>query len=144
MYHIIFNPVAGKAKSLKNLRIVERILNERNVQYETHQSQAIGDATNIAKVLTEQGETDIIVLGGDGTLHEVLNGLADPTVCRIGLVPSGTGNDFAEKIGVPLDAERAIALILDGEVITEKKLLLLEKADNLFGVKDGKICVYKK
>lgn len=34
-------------------------------------------------------------------------------------------------------------LILDGEVITEKKILLLEKADNLFGVKDGKICVYK-
>ena len=115
MYHIIFNPVAGKRKSLKNLRIVEEVLKERGVEYTLHSSCGVHDAEAIARKLTEQGVIELIVLGGDGTLNEVLNGLVDPTVCTIGLIPSGTGNDFAERMGVPLQAKDAILRILDGE-----------------------------
>lgn len=115
MYHIIFNPVAGKKKALKNLRVVEETLQRRNLAYEVHQSCDVHDAESIARRLTEAGETELIVLGGDGTLNEVLNGLADPTVCKIGLVPSGTGNDFAERRGISLDPQKAIDRILDGE-----------------------------
>ena len=115
MYHIIFNPVAGKKKASKNLETVKRILLERKVEFEVHQSCDVHDAEAIAKRLTEKGETELLVLGGDGTLHEVLNGISDPTACRLGLIPSGTGNDFAEKLGIPLDAEKAMRIILDGE-----------------------------
>lgn len=115
MYHVIFNPVAGKKKATKNLRVVERILTERGLAYELHQSCDVHDAETIARRLTEAGETELIVLGGDGTLNEVLNGLHDPSVCTIGLIPSGTGNDFAERRGIPLDAEKAMQRILDGE-----------------------------
>ncbi len=115
MYHLILNPVAGKKRALKNLAIVERILGERKIPYEAHKTCAVHDGTFIAKRLTEAGERDIIVLGGDGTLHEVLGGLDNPSECRLGLVPSGTGNDFAGKLGIPLDAEKALALIIDGE-----------------------------
>ena len=115
MYHVIFNPVAGKKKATKNLRVVERILTERGISYKLHQSCDVHDAEHIARELTEAGETELIVLGGDGTLNEVLNGLADPSVCTIGLIPSGTGNDFAERRGIPLDAEKAMLRILDGE-----------------------------
>ena len=68
MYHVIFNPVAGKKKSIKNLRVVERILTERGLAYELHQSCDVHDAEAIAKNLTEAGETEFIVLGGDGTI----------------------------------------------------------------------------
>lgn len=115
MYHIIFNPVAGKKKASKNLRVVEEMLKERGIAYQLHQSCDVHDAEAIARKLTEQGETELIVLGGDGTLNEVLNGLSDPTVCKIGLIPSGTGNDFAERRGIPLDPEKAMKRILDGE-----------------------------
>ena len=115
MYHVIFNPVAGKKKATKNLRVVERLLNERGISYELHQSCDVHDAECIARKLTEAGETELIVLGGDGTLNEVLNGLSDPSVCTIGLIPSGTGNDFAERRGIPLDAEKAMLRILDGK-----------------------------
>ena len=115
MYHIIFNPVAGKKKASKNLRVVEEMLQERGIAYQLHQSCDVHDAEAIARKLTEQGETELIVLGGDGTLNEVLNGLSDPTVCKIGLIPSGTGNDFAERRGIPLDPEKAMKRILDGE-----------------------------
>ena len=115
MFHIIFNPVAGKKKSEKNLAIVERIFRSRKVAYEVHKSNAVGDAQKITRELTKNGAQDIIALGGDGTLHEVLNGLAEPTACRLGLIPSGTGNDFAESIGIPENAEKATCRILDGE-----------------------------
>ena len=115
MYHIIYNPVAGKKKATKNLRVVERVLSERGLAYELHQSCDVHDAEAIARTLTEAGETEFLVLGGDGTLNEVLNGFVDPSVCTIGLIPSGTGNDFAGRMGISLDPEKAILRILDGE-----------------------------
>ena len=114
-YHIISNPVAGKKKGLKNLKITQDAFLARGVEFCTHISQGEKDASRIARELTENGATEIIALGGDGTLHEVLNGLKDPTACNLGLIPSGTGNDFAEKAGLPLDAEKAAKMILDGE-----------------------------
>lgn len=115
MYHVIFNPVAGRRKAFKNLKVIERVLNERGVEYEVHKSGGVHDAEYIARKLTEAGETELIVLGGDGTLNEVLNGIADPSVCKLGLVPSGTGNDFAAAMGIPLDPEEAILQIVQGE-----------------------------
>lgn len=114
-YHVIANPVAGKKNSSKNLKTVETLLKERGVEYEIHLSRAERDATEIARQLTQAGETELIALGGDGTLHEVLNGIVEPKNCRLGLIPSGTGNDFAERLNVPLDAEKALNLILEGE-----------------------------
>ncbi len=115
LYHIISNPTAGKKKSVKNLETVQRTFEKNGAQFETHFTTCVGDAKNIVQRLTEKGEREIIALGGDGTLHEVLNGIADPTQCNLGLIPSGTGNDFAEKIGLPLNAEAAANVILKGE-----------------------------
>ncbi len=115
MYHIILNPVAGKKRARKNLAVIERILNERKIPYEAHITGAANDAKETVRRLTADGVEDILVLGGDGTLHEVLNGLVDPTKCRLGLIPSGTGNDFATKIGLPTDPEKAILKVIDGE-----------------------------
>ena len=73
------------------------------------------DAKEIAYRLTSAGVDELIVVGGDGTLHEVLNGIVDPYKCRVGLIPAGTGNDFAEAAGLPLDPKKAAELILSGE-----------------------------
>ena len=114
-FHLISNPVAGKNKAAKNLKKVEELLTLRGIDYQTHLSQGVKDATEIAKRLTGERETDLIVVGGDGTLHEVLNGIGDLSACRLGLIPSGTGNDFAVKLAIPFDVEKALAVILDGE-----------------------------
>ncbi len=115
MYHLIFNPKAGKKRAGKNLAVVTRILEDRGLSYETHPTGGVHDAEAIARRLTSAGEQEIIVLGGDGTLHEVLNGITEPTLCRLGLIPSGTGNDFAGRMGIPLEADKAILKIIDGE-----------------------------
>lgn len=116
-FHIISNPVAGKKKDkTKNaLELVEGVFLKNGVDFQTHFSQGEKDATRIVRELTLAGETEIVAHGGDGTLHEVLNGIADPARCNLGLIPSGTGNDFAEKIGLPLDPVKAAELILNGE-----------------------------
>ncbi len=115
MLHFIYNPVSGKRHAAKRLKVVEKMLQDRGVAYALHGTCGAHDGERIARELTEQGETDLVVLGGDGTLHEVLNGMVDPSVCTLGLIPSGTGNDFAACIGLPMDVEKATKLILDGE-----------------------------
>ena len=114
VYHLISNPVAGKNKSGKAVEKVQALFAARGVQTQVHYTQGRGDATRIARELTEAGEQYIVAMGGDGTLHETLNGLADPATCFLGLIPVGTGNDFAEHAGIPLDVEEAAKLILDG------------------------------
>lgn len=115
MLQIIVNPVAGKKKTVKNLQIAERVFSERGIAYKVRKTAASGDGEKIARELSEQGEREFVVVGGDGTLHEVLNGLSDPSVCSLGLIPSGTGNDFAEALGIPLEAEKAALKIADGK-----------------------------
>ena len=115
MYHIILNPIAGKKKAQKNLELVEKEFSARGIAYEAHKTCAVHDAEDIARRLTLAGETELIVIGGDGTLHEVLNGVVDPTQVKLGLIPSGTGNDFAEKAGISENAQKALSLILDGD-----------------------------
>ena len=123
-YHIISNPAAGKDKAKKSLERVKDVFLHAGKKVETHISLCARDPMRIARELTERGETQIIAHGGDGTLHEVLNGLHDPSKCNLGLIPAGTGNDFAEKIGIPSDVERAAQLILQTEAKPTDYLLV--------------------
>jgi YegS/Rv2252/BmrU family lipid kinase len=113
-YHLIYNPTAGKNKKSKTLAFIKELFAERGLVTHTHFTKSPGDATRIVKELTEAGEKEIIAIGGDGTLHEVLNGLHNPTDCRLGIIPAGTGNDFAEHLGLPLKMKEAVQVILDG------------------------------
>jgi YegS/Rv2252/BmrU family lipid kinase len=115
MFHIIDNPTAGKKGHQKNLETVLRVFDERGVEHVVHTTTHKGEVRKIVERLTQDGGKDIIVVGGDGTIHEVLNGMKNPAECRLGIIPSGTGNDFADASNLPLDAEKAALLILDGE-----------------------------
>lgn len=112
MYQIIFNPTAGKKKAKTALETVCRAFREKNASYQVHQTMAAHDAETIARRLTRAGASNLVVVGGDGTLHEVLNGIENPTRCTLGLIPAGTGNDFAEAAGIPLDTAEAAKVIL--------------------------------
>lgn len=116
MYHIIANPTAGSKKVVRMLKKVRKILDERGVEYTVHATTHKGEGREIAEELTKEDGVEIIALGGDGTVHEVLNGIRDVTKCRFGIIPSGTGNDFAATAKLPYDAEKALDVILNGEV----------------------------
>ena len=115
MYCIIVNPNAGKGKGRKNLKTALKLFSERGAEYSVFETTRAGEAKEFSERLTSSGKKEIIVVGGDGTLHEVLNGISDPSSCRLGLIPSGTGNDFAAAAGLPSNAARAAEIILSGE-----------------------------
>ena len=95
MYNIIVNPLSGGGKKKKIVEKVEKRLQESGKEYRFFETEKRGQAAFIAHELTSEGGCDLIVVGGDGTLHEALNGIADFENCNLGLVPAGTGNDFA-------------------------------------------------
>ena len=113
--HFICNPIAGHGTVQAALSTIEPILRGRGAAYAIHETRGHRDGVNLARELSEGGAEDIIAMGGDGTLNEVLNGLADPSKVRLGLIPCGNGNDFAAAARIPTDAGKALEIILDGE-----------------------------
>jgi lipid kinase YegS len=71
-----------------------------------------GDATNFAYHGASEGVDAVVALGGDGTVNEVVNGLASHDV-PLGIIPLGTANDFARQVGIPLDPDAAMRLVLE-------------------------------
>ncbi len=117
MYHFIYNPTAGGGKTARFKSAIEARLNAIGAAHAFHETHNRHEAVDIARQLTGQNSQmqDIVAMGGDGTLNEVLNGLTDPARVRLGIVPCGSGNDFAAVAGIPQTPEGALELILNGE-----------------------------
>ena len=114
MIDLIINPHASRGKAAKKAAKVIKILEEKNVEFVAHYTTRPKEATEIAKKLSDEGATDIIALGGDGTVNEVLNGM-NPETVRLGIIPTGTGNDFVAAAKIPTDVKKALDIILNGE-----------------------------
>ena len=109
---IILNPAAGKARDLDDL--VARLKRVPNA--EIRLTGRRGSAARFARTALRKGRDIIVAAGGDGTLNEVVNGVGENLRdAHVGLLPLGTGNDFARTIAVPDDLEAAIDLIVGGE-----------------------------
>ena len=117
MLDFIINPIAGgkKGKRMsKNLAIIKDYLTQKQVEYNLHFSTKRGDVKMLTKTLIEKGATDIVIVGGDGSLHEAINGFHSFDKVNLGIIPCGTGNDFASALGIPQNPVKALDLILDG------------------------------
>ena len=112
MLNFIYNPTAGKGKAQKFRAYIETKLKSLDVAYSFWETSCRSDATRIVRELTAKGEMDIIAMGGDGTLNEVLNGIVDPEKVNLGMIPCGTGNDFAGAAGIPTTPEGALDVLL--------------------------------
>lgn len=118
MIDFIINPIAGgkNGKRMKKaVEIIKSRLNERKAEYTFHYTEKKGDAKTITEKLTANGAKIIAVVGGDGTLHEVINGFSDFDKTAMGIIPRGTGNDFAAALKIPEDPRKAVDLLIDGE-----------------------------
>lgn len=114
MYHFIINPKSRSGRGLKIWNEVKSILDEHNITYQydfTHYKQ---HAVELAQKICNQedGIKNIIVLGGDGTVNEVINGINDFSKVLLGYIPSGSSNDFARSLGISSDPKIALESIL--------------------------------
>lgn len=113
MLHFIVNPLARTGKGLALWKVIAPVLESRGVEYEVHMTKYGGHATVLAKELTESGEEiDLVVLGGDGSINEVINGICYPEKCTLGYIPTGSGNDFGRTFGLPTKPLEALEVVL--------------------------------
>lgn len=108
-FDIIYNPVSSGGKSLKVFEEVLSELDRRGINYVVHKTSYAGETTEIVKKLNkEQDDTKAIILGGDGTFGEALMGITDFNTIALGLIPCGTGNDYARAMRFPKETKEFI------------------------------------
>ena len=113
-FTLITNPISGKGTATA---VAEQALQRLTAEGYTGRLELTtqaGDAKRIAREAIENGAHWIIACGGDGTIHEVVNAIAEKPEVVLGVLPCGKGNDFAEALKIPTKPVEAIQVLLDG------------------------------
>jgi YegS/Rv2252/BmrU family lipid kinase len=123
MFYCIVNPSARSGKGKNIWEGLEGKFKERNLDYKAVFTKGPGHATKLAKSLTTEEKyfkelpIKIVVLGGDGTLNEVMNGIADFEKVLVGYIPIGSSNDFARDLSYPKKIDELMDTIVKGEKV---------------------------
>ena len=131
---IIVNPNAGVQKGTKEWPKIHRIIEKEGVDHDFLLTEHKDHAIHLTRKSIEKGYRKIVVVGGDGTLNEVLNGIFLQQTCPVldiimGIIPIGTGNDWCRMFNVPFEYEGAVKLL---------------KQQNTFVQDVGKVSYHKK
>ena len=113
---IIVNPNAGARKGAKDWPKISQYLNEADLSHICVLTEHRDHANRITMEFIEKGYRNIAVVGGDGTMNEVLNGIfTQDTVPSdeiiLGMIPVGTGNDWSRMFGIPFEYKGAIEIL---------------------------------
>ena len=118
---IILNPYARRSQAKKKWPLVEEALKRAGIEYGLEITKERGHASEIAAVAARQGYSPIVAAGGEGTIHEIVNGLAQQAPADggfplgpLGVIPLGTSNDLALALGVPKEVGPAVRKIAEG------------------------------
>ena len=114
---LIYNPTSGRRRHRRFAEIEQgvRILKDAGIKAELAPTTERGNAKDIARHAVENRRGMVIACGGDGTVNEIINGLAGSQI-PLALLPAGTANILAKELGIPWDIPQAARLISDGAV----------------------------
>lgn len=143
MYYFIVNPKSrsGEADSLWHK--LEQELISREVDYQACLTEYPGHATELAASLSLSGTKEnpvvLVAIGGDGTIHEILSGIADFDSVILGYIPTGSGNDFGRSMKLPTDPLESLNYILDARNIRQLDVpyLVQDHKRSHFGISSG-------
>lgn len=122
MYHIIVNPTSRSERGLDVWIQVKKKLLYKHVKFQSYITKYPGHAKEIAWKLTgEMWDTQdvLVIIGGDGTLNEVVNGIQRLSDVTLGYIPTGSGNDFARGLGTPTNPDECLNRILNPKRVLE-------------------------
>lgn len=116
---VILNPLAGRGYAGRVADEISHAFRALGADYEMVYTTAHGEAIDLARRAMDDGVKTVVAVGGDGTSHEVMNGMiaasSDGEVVGImGCIPAGSGNDFAVSSGAPEQIEAACRMIVEG------------------------------
>lgn len=123
-WFLIVNPTSGNGKSKKSWQHISTLLTNQNIrfsfaftEYSKHESELVQNAI-------KNGFTKIISVGGDGTLHHIVNGImsqkfVETNTIQLAVIPIGTGNDWVKTYNIPAKIEKSILNIIQGQSILQ-------------------------
>ncbi len=109
----IINPASARGKTRERWRDIETILRTEGLAFDSTFTERSGHAVELTRAALDAGATLIVAVGGEGTLNEVVNGMVTPDGtprnpdAALGVIPCGTGGDFARTAGIPRDPRAA-------------------------------------
>lgn len=117
---IIINPISGRGRGTKAEPEIRRLLDAERFDFDMVRTNAQWHAAELAEQAVADGYDLVVAAGGDGTFHEVVNGLMSAARegeigGTMGILPIGSGSDFANTVGVPFDLAEACGRLLHGE-----------------------------
>jgi diacylglycerol kinase (ATP) len=108
---LIANPGAGTPEeTTKKLELATRFLQQHGIKVDVALAKPKKEAVPLTKQAVKDGYKTVIAMGGDGTLEAVLRGMIG-SKARLGIIPTGTSNNMAKSLGIPIDLEEACSLI---------------------------------
>ena len=143
MYYFIVNTHARRGNAALIWDEAKAVLEKIKVPYKAYESAYEGHTAEIARELTENITEPIyiVILGGDGTVNEVVNGIVNLDMVKIGVIPTGSGNDFARGLGITGSVEDTIQDILSHKDGTKLDIGRVRWNDNqesrLFTISSG-------
>ncbi|MFH1194077.1 MAG: YegS/Rv2252/BmrU family lipid kinase [bacterium] len=117
-FHFIVNPIAGKGNGSRALKQIKSHLVGKDIRYKISETKYRGHARELA-ASESKGFDNIISVGGDGTLNEIINGIDLFSGINLGVIPVGSGNDFALNLHISKDIAENLNLILNKEKSTK-------------------------
>lgn len=118
MLHIIVNPTSSSGRGKSKWDKIESRFKESGVPYKVHYSSPIGSIEKICEELTSRGEEcTLVILGGDGTMNAVVNGIRDFEHTKVGFIQTGSGNDLMKGLSINKKADHLIDSILNGQIV---------------------------
>ena len=118
MFHIIVNPSSSSGRGKSKWDKIEKRFRQCGVPYKVHFSSRSNTIEKICAELTSKGEDcDLVILGGDGTMNAVVNGIRDFEHTRVGFIQTGSGNDLVKGIGISRRRDELVDSILRGRVV---------------------------
>lgn len=125
--HVVINPVSGKDEPVIN--VINRVFQKYEIDWTMSITKKYGDATAFARQAAEDGFDLVAGYGGDGTQHEIANGLMG-TDTMMGVLPGGTGNGFANELGIPTTLQPALELLCSS--YNKRKIDIARAGDGYF------------
>jgi diacylglycerol kinase (ATP) len=121
---IIVNPNAGVKKGAKDWPQISLLLNSAGINHICILTEHRNHANKLVEQFIEEGYRKIAVVGGDGTMNEVVNGiflqsLVSPLEITLGMIPVGTGNDWCRTFGIPFDYKGAIGILKNEKTVLQ-------------------------
>jgi len=113
----IINPISGIGSKRKIPKMLTEISQEENVSLDIVFTEYPGHTSEITKKAVEEGIDCIVAVGGDGTVNEIARSMIYSDTI-LGIIPKGSGNGLARELHIPMDAKKALDLIVKGHVTT--------------------------